>query len=278
MPTSQSNYLLAKIFKGTGTLALAAVAIALPACTIPTEPEATTPEAVEENVELDENVTTESLTGNVEDYIGETVTVREEVNEVVGQYAFSLEGGELFGGEAILVINDSQRGLELVEGDDTHVQVTGEVREFIQADFETEYGFELESTLFGEYEQQPVIIAQSLALSPDPQEITENPEQYYNKRIALNGEVGTVWDANVITIDDEALFGGEELLVINPQAEVVTQENEEVVITGTLRPFIFAEFERDYSLTWDLDTQQQIEAEYENQPVFVADEVYPSAI
>ena len=45
----------------------------------------------------------------------------------------------------------------------------------------------------------------------------------------------------------------------------------------TLRPFVAAEFEEEYNLTWDLDLQEQLEAEYTEQPVLVANEVYPSA-
>jgi hypothetical protein len=54
-------------------------------------------------------------------------------------------------------------------------------------------------------------------------------------------------------------------------------EGEDVVVTGEIRPFIAAEFERDYELTWDLDVKRQLEAEYENQPVFIAKSIYPSA-
>jgi hypothetical protein len=54
-------------------------------------------------------------------------------------------------------------------------------------------------------------------------------------------------------------------------------EGEDVVVTGEIRPFIAAEFERDYELTWDLDVKRQLEAEYENKPVFIAKSIYPSA-
>ncbi|MBE9099820.1 hypothetical protein IQ267_10245 [filamentous cyanobacterium LEGE 07170] len=284
MPTSKASKtdnLFAKLLNNVGLAALAAVAIALPACTIPAEPEAADPEAtIEENaagVEED-NVTVEELTDNLEAYLGETVSVREEIAEVVGEYSFTLENSELFGGEQVLVINASEQGLELVDGEDTQVQVTGEVREFLMADFESDYGLGFDPDIFGEYEERPVIVAQSVALSPDPADISSDPEQYYNKRIAVEGEVGSIQSANVITIDDETLFGGEELLVISPQVPVAAQEDETVVITGVLRPFVLAEFEQDYDLTWDLDVQQQIEAEYENRPVFIADEIYPSAL
>ncbi|MEB3212168.1 MAG: hypothetical protein VKL39_12475 [Leptolyngbyaceae bacterium] len=50
-----------------------------------------------------------------------------------------------------------------------------------------------------------------------------------------------------------------------------------MVVTGTLRPFIASEFEQEYDLTWDLDIQEQLEAEYTERPVLVAAEVYLGA-
>lgn len=41
-----------------------------------------------------------------------------------------------------------------------------------------------------------------------------------------------------------------------------------------LRPFVKAEFERDYDLTWDLDLQEELEAEYSEKPVLVVDSIY----
>jgi hypothetical protein len=55
-------------------------------------------------------------------------------------------------------------------------------------------------------------------------------------------------------------------------------EGEKVAVTGVLRPFVVAELEREYNLKWDLTVQKQLEAEYSNKPVLIANEVYPSAI
>ncbi|MBC5796128.1 MAG: hypothetical protein VKL60_18265 [Sphaerospermopsis sp.] len=45
-----------------------------------------------------------------------------------------------------------------------------------------------------------------------------------------------------------------------------------------MRPFVVADLERDYDITWDLDLQRKLEAEYRDKPVLVATDVYPSAI
>lgn len=265
------NFSLASSLKMTGAIALIAAAVVLPACSQP-EVDEEVSEATQENVD------TAELTNEVEQLVGETVTVRNEAAEMVGEYAFLLSADQLFGGEQILVINASEEGLYLVEGDDTQVQVTGEVRELSTAEIEQEFGLVLDPELFAEYEQKPAIIAQSVALAPDPADIANDPEQYYDKRIAVKGEVSESLDTNFISIENEAFLAGEDLLVLNPDEAMDFQTDEAVVMTGVLKPFVAAEFENDYNLSWDLDLKQKLEAEYETRPVFVADEVYPSAL
>lgn len=251
-----------------GAIALSLMAILLPACTN----ETTTRE------QALENVTAEDVSSETSNYVGQTVTIRGDVNEVVGEASFLMDDEQLWGGEEILIVNASGEGITLPQGTESQVQVTGEVRNFVIADLEREYGLDFEPNLYTEYEQQPAVIAQSIALAPDPGEITENPENYYYKRIAVQGEVEEIRQTGVFTLDDEQLFGGEDLLVIIANPDPRVNEDESVTIVGTLRPFVQAEFERDYNLTWDLDVKRQIEAEYENRPVFVADEIYPSAL
>ena len=278
-----SNFSLSKSFTLTGAIAMVGAALVLPACSNPVVEEdvVETPETEEVETDVaqaDGNVQVEDLGENLEYYLGQTVTVREEADEIVGESAFLMEEEELFGGEEVLVINASGEGIYLVEGEETQVQVTGEVAELIIADVEEEYSIDLDEDLYTDYEQQPVIIAQSIALAPDPEDLTDNPEQYYNQRIAVNGEVEELWSAELMSIDGEALFGEDDLLVISPNTTLDFVEDEEVVMTGVLRPLVTSEIDQEYELTWDLDLQEQIEAEYQEQPVFVADEIYPSAM
>jgi len=228
--------------------------------------------------EAAENVTTEELSSGAEGLIGETVSIRAEIEDTVGKSAFLLEDNRLFGGEDVLVINSSGEPFALIDGDDTEVQVTGEVQQLVIAELETSYGLDLDPELYADYEDRPVVVAQSIALSPDPGDITSNPDMYYNKRIAVAGEVEDKLSPTTFTLDEETLFGGDDLLVISDMATPETQDGEEVTVTGILRPYIAAEFETDYDLDWDLSVQEQIEAEYTEMPVFIADEVYPSAM
>ena len=230
------------------------------------------------DMEEAENVTTEEVAEDTEALIGQTVTIRSDALEVIEPASFTVGDDEFFGGEEILVINASGEIFELPE-DDTEVQITGEVAEFVFADIESEYDLDLDPDLYVDYEGQPAIIAQSLAPAPEPGEIAENPDRYYGQILAVTGEVETVYGENTFTLDEDELFGGEDLLVVvtNP-TEAPIEDGETVAVTGELRPFIVSEFETDYDLTWDLDIQEEIEAEYSERPVLVVDRVYPSAI
>lgn len=258
--------------KGVFGLLLAASVVVTAACA-ETPPETSTPE------EAAENVTTEELSEGTEGLIGEEVSIRTEVSELVGESAFLLQDDQFFGGEDILVINASEEPFFLAEGDETEVQVTGEVQQLVIADFETEYGFDLDPEVYADYEDRPVIIARSIALSPDLEDVTANPENYYNTRIAIAGEVEEIFSPSTFTLDEEQLFGSEDLLVLDQNGvPLATDTGEKVVVTGVLRPYVEAEFDTEYSLDWDLELKEKVEAEYTSRPVFVAEEVYPSAM
>ncbi len=272
-----------------GAIGLVSATLFLTACGTPQatteEPAATenTPVAgtqVEEPIEQQEqlNVQAGEIMGNVEEYVGQTVSVRGEAERAVGESSFLLQDDQLFGGEELIVVNATGTPFVIPDDEPTEqVQVTGEVRELVVAEFEREYGLDLEPELYAEYENRPAIVAQSIAFAPDPEEVSEEPEQYYGRTIAVSGEIGEQIAPDTFTIRDEGLFGGEEILVVGVTPDPALDENEEVVVTGVLRSYVAAEFERDYDLGWDLNVRQQIEAEYTERPVLVADGVYPSA-
>lgn len=270
-------------------IALGLAAVALASCT-PQEPVVEGPAVdsdvaveapvAEEPAEIAEefNVQLGDLTGSVEDYLGQSVSVRGEAELAVGESAFLLQDDELFGGEEVIVFNAT--GTPFVVPDDEpteEVQVTGEVQQLVIADFEREYGLGLDPALYAEYEDRPAIVAQSIVLAPDPEEVSEEPQAYYGQTIAVSGEIGEQLSPDTFTLEEEQLFGGDSVLVIGMNPIPTLEDQEEVVVTGVLRPYVAADFERDYDLTWDLDFQRQIEAEYTEKPVLVAEEVYPSA-
>lgn len=226
---------------------------------------------VEGNVELDD------ITGNLQDFVGRTVSVRSEVENAVGDSAFRLQDDDWFGGESVLAINAT--GQPFVPPEEIELQVTGEVRQFVLADIEREFDLDLDPDLYAEYEREPVIIAQSLALAPEPAEVTENPSRFYNQVIAVKGEIEEFVSPGVFKLDEDELFGGEGLLALSNVAEVsgteTLEEDNTVVVTGILRPFVQADFDRDYS--WPSGVLEEVEAEYNREPVLVAREIYADA-
>lgn len=263
------------------TLAIGLIAGLMGACTQNT-PQTSAPEG-------SANVQTEDVAENTESYTGQTVTIRSEPLEKVGDNSFTVSDQRFFSNEPILVINASGEPLLLPE-DGVDVQVTGEVRNFLISEIDQEFDLTLDPNLYEAYEGQPAIIAQSIALAPEPGEITSNPEQYYGETLAVTGEVEDIRSGAAFTLDEDQLLGAEDLLIVyasprdgvqqpQPSAQLpAIADGEEVAVTGTLRPFVFAEFERDYDLGWDLELQEQLEAEYSNRPVLVATGIYPSAI
>jgi hypothetical protein len=267
IPSDDHSFLQKSI--GTAIVVVAATVL-LSACTT-NRPEATAPGAPN-------NVTTEEVAENHLQLIGKTVTVRSEPIQKVGTNSFTIEDEQFFGSEPILVINASGNPLVLPAEQDVEVQVTGEVRNVVVTDLERDYNLDLQPDLYRDYENKPAIIAQSIALAPKPGQITENPQQYYGKTIAVTGEIGNIRGANSFTLDEDQLFGASDLLVINTTPQATIREGEKVAVTGVLRPFVLAEIERDYGITWDQGVIRELEVEYRDKPVLVTKEIYPSAI
>lgn len=281
--------MLNKIWNTKSAIALALAAIVLPACTNQLEanrPAAPTGETATTNAPASPtgNVTTEEVTDNTAQLIGKTVTVRSEPVRKVGNNTFTISDEEFFGNETILVVNASGQPLALPT-DNTEVQVTGEVRQFVVADVNRDYDFlDLEPNLYVDYEGKPAIIAQSIAPAPEPGEITENPKQYYGRTLAVTGEVEEILSPTTFTLDEDQLFGATDLLVLvaNPKtgntANTAVKEDQTVAVTGVLRPLVVADLEREYDFNWDEGFVRQLEAEYSQKPVLVVQSVYPSAI
>ncbi len=156
------------------------------------------------------------------------------------------------------------------------LQVTGEVETLVLADVERDYDLDLDPEIYTEYETKPVIFATYMVASPEIEDVSENPDVYYGQEISLEGEIGEIRNDYAFTLKEDQLIGGENLLIINATGEPILQEDEKVVIVGQVRPFVKADFDRDYDLTWDLDVQEEIEAEYAEKPVLVVDSIYPS--
>lgn len=262
--------------KQLGAISLAAMALILPACT----------GAETEVGEVGENVTTEEVVEETENIIGQEVTIREEVGSQIDEFAFTMGGGDFFGGEDILVLNASGEPTPLPE--DIPLQVTGEVAQFVIADIEAEYNLVLDDELYVEYEERPVIIAESIALAPTAETVIEEPELFLGQTVAIEGDVEKIFNSGAFVMNEDEVVGDEGLLVIGVSPQPIleagaegTEDYNQVVVTGEVRPFTIAEIERDYDVDltsiWGADVLAEVETTYVNKPVIVATGVYPSA-
>ena len=227
--------------------------------------------------EVEGNNTIEEVSESEDTFIGEEVTVRGKVTDIEPGVSFVMEEEGLFEGDRVLVINVSDNVLAVTEDEALKLQVTGELGNLVLADVERDYQLDLDPELYVEYENQPVIFAESMVLSPDIEDVVEEPDTYYLQEIALEGEVDEIRSDYTFTLKEDQLIDDDRLLMINATGEPIPTEDEKVVVTGVVRPYVQAEFEKDYDLTWDLGVQEEIEAEYTEKPVFVVESIYPSA-
>ncbi len=117
-------------------------------------------------------VTLQDIENDPQAYVGQTVTVSGEVQQVVGANAFIFDYGD--------VIVVGARELPQMTGTPTTdfftgepvVQVTGSVAIFSAAEMEQQLGYQLDDATFSQYEGRPAIIAQEVlrleAGSPQP--------------------------------------------------------------------------------------------------------------
>jgi hypothetical protein len=254
-----------------GALSLGVTALLLPSCT---------PD-VNENEQIQEgrsNATTEDVAENIEELTGQEITVRSEVEQVVGDSGFLIESDT---GEAILVVNTTGAAFTLPSGD-MPIQATGEAAQFVIADIERDYGLDLEDELYVDYENQPAIIANSLALAPRAEDLAAKPTGYFDKEIAVNGEVRALEGTNnAFALYEEGWVDDIGILVlisdINLQEDIPIQEGENIVVTGTARQ-ADASLLQEANLGWDEAKTQEFLSRYTDRPVIVADSLYPSAL
>lgn len=120
----------------------------------------------------------------------------------------------------------------------------------------------------------PAALAQDKPPSAQPSrvemdQLDENPQQYLGKSIVVEAEVQEVLGPRLLTIDEYEWFDfdGDTLVLIRAPLAGLVREDARVMITGTLRPFVRAEIEREWG--W-FDTEPSIEVEFKDRPVLVA--------
>ena len=223
--------------------------------------------------EIGSNVTTEELIDAPTEIAGTEVTIRSTVDQVLGDSVASINDPRIFSGGSVLVINNTGETFALPDAG-VDIQLTGDVMETLTPELATDLKLNLDEEFYNDYRDKPVVIASSLALAPDPTEVSTNPGDYYEQVIAIEGKVDDIYGLTSFSLDNESLFGGDDVLVVGvPVSEEMTGNT--VVVTGKLRPFIAADFTLDSELGWEADQASEIEAEFNERPVMVGDGIYP---
>ena len=97
-----------------------------------------------------------------EQFYGQSITVEGNLTEFVNERMVRLTDDDLIGADSLLVLHHMDGGLDAAIDENTRVQVTGTVRPFVLADFESEFGIDLDDSLFVGFENQPVLVADSI--------------------------------------------------------------------------------------------------------------------
>ncbi|MEA5447825.1 hypothetical protein VB780_04540 [Leptolyngbya sp. CCNP1308] len=209
--------------------------------------------------------------------LGQLVTIRSGVVETLDDNGFVMESNN---GDLILVINRTGTPFTQPEAA-IPIQVTGQLDTFSAADSAEQYGIELEPELYDEYDQQPVIIADNFALAPRPQDLWNAPDEYYEEIIAVEGDLRPLEEsANAFALFEEGWVSDTGVLIIGVGQLVDAADleaGENIVVTGQARQ-LDENLLREAEFGWDDDQIQEFLSRYENRPVIIAEQIYPSAV
>lgn len=263
---NHSHHKTAKIGASLSVIALSISALLLLSCT--------------NNNEIREgqtNVTREDVAqvSANDKLIGQTVTIRSQVEQNIDKNGFVLQSSQ---GQPILVLNTTKVPFT-VPNQEIPVQATGQVQAFSIADINQQYGLTLDPNLYREYDRQPVILAQSVALAPTPEDLAKAPTGYFDKTIAVKGEVRKLDSNRSFALFEQGWVDDIGVLVVGVDGDLKggsIQEGELVVVTGEARQANAQLLQSN--LGWDTDKANEFLSRYTNRPIIVAKEVYPSAV
>ncbi|MBD1881336.1 hypothetical protein [Coleofasciculus sp. FACHB-T130] len=119
------------------------------------------------------------------------------------------------------------------------------------------------------------VAVQKEAAAPEPttavEKVAQNTDQLIGQTVTVSGEVEEIIGPKAFQLEDDKIFSGEKVLVLNAvSATVPIAEGKNVTVTGQVRKFVLADFEKEYNLTNDLNVKKKMEAEFEGKPVVIA--------
>lgn len=165
-------------------------------------------ESASERTETVGGVTARQIIENPAAYVGKTVTVSGDVEEIWTPRAFNMDSG-LSVGELLVVgrepfpqVAEAGNRAYLVSDVAT---VTGVVRMFVTADIEREIGWDLDPRIEAEYNAKPVLIAQSASFRQGVNRAATTPNSNANQ--SVGGDEITDYLIIVTAPDPPSLIG-----------------------------------------------------------------------
>lgn len=216
------------------------------------------------------------VANNSNNFRGRTITIASKPIGQIGTSSFILKDGFFSPQEPVLVVNASGIPFKLPSDRNVEIQVRGKVRNFAISDIERDYKLNLQADQYRDYVNKPVIVAEDITLAPEPNQIAENPRRYYGQTVAVTGKVGDITSPILMTLHQQRVFRNRDLpVLLTSEPKTPINKGQRVAVVGEIRPFIVSEIEQQYNLNWDSDVRREMEAKYQNQPILVAETVYP---
>jgi len=240
----------------------------------------------EESAGQAKGVSVADVTDNPGEFYGVQITLSGLVTEIVGANAVAIGGDEFVGGGRVLVVG-AQKLDQIAEGvpegeplevqQRDLVQASGTLREFKLEEVENEVGYELDDNLLGDWEGEPVLVADSFVLTPQQggettqgqqgvdatlSRIVDQPEEFYGQTVTVSGAVAQVISPNAFVLvqkntQDEGLYDVDAVTLADRGVLVATSdgpnltERQTVRVTGPLEQFDVSAFEQDLGVRFD---------------------------
>jgi hypothetical protein len=101
-------------------------------------------------------------------------------------------------------------------------------------------------------------------------ELESNPSKLMGKRISVDAEIEEIYGPRLFTIDEPSWgdLDGEILVLMSTPLAALVKDNDRVTITGTVKPFVRTEVEREWG--W-FGLDRDLEIEVGRKPVLVAE-------
>ena len=217
----------------------------------------------------------DDIVDNPPAFYGQEVTIEGGFGEMVGPNAFTLWDEDFIdiGQEGLLVLAASDGAFDFTPVEETMLRVTGTVYEYDRASLEGTVGYALDEGTFTDYQNFTVLVASEIANMDNVDtlaNVDQQPESFYGQTVTLEGHIGdTVGDSAFVLFRDQLVGVGGRVLVIAPDFDPATVENNQVQATGVVQPVDAPTIVTETGLTLD----ENLLSDYQDWTALIANEV-----